>query len=83
MISGTVRPMELGYARVSTTKQDLERQIEALAETGIDRERIYVDKKSGATVDRPGSRRCSATPVRATWSSCTHSTGWGGQSATR
>lgn len=46
--------MELGYARVSTTTQDLERQIEALAETGIDRERIYVDKKSGATVERPG-----------------------------
>jgi DNA invertase Pin-like site-specific DNA recombinase len=46
--------MELGYARVSTTKQDLERQIEALAETGIARERIYVDKKSGATVERPG-----------------------------
>ena len=48
--------MELGYARVSTAKQDLERQIEALAEAGVARERIYVDKKSGATVDRPGLR---------------------------
>jgi DNA invertase Pin-like site-specific DNA recombinase len=48
--------MELGYARVSTAKQDLDRQIEALAEAGIARERIYVDKKSGATVDRPGLR---------------------------
>ena len=67
--------MELGYARVSTSKQDLERQIEALAETGIDRERIYVDKKSGATVERPASRRCLAMPVRATSSLCTHSTG--------
>jgi hypothetical protein len=28
----------------------------ALAEAGIARERIYVDKKSGATVDRPGLR---------------------------
>ncbi|MFZ0379238.1 MAG: recombinase family protein [Solirubrobacteraceae bacterium] len=46
--------MELGYARVSTAKQDLDRQIEALLEAGIARERIYVDKKSGATVDRPG-----------------------------
>lgn len=48
--------MELGYARVSTVKQDLDRQIEALVEAGIARERIYVDKKSGATVDRPGLR---------------------------
>jgi DNA invertase Pin-like site-specific DNA recombinase len=48
--------VELGYARVSTAKQDLERQIEALAEAGVARKRIYVDKKSGATVDRPGLR---------------------------
>jgi DNA invertase Pin-like site-specific DNA recombinase len=48
--------VELGYARVSTAKQDLDRQIEALLEAGIDREQIYVDKKSGATVDRPGLR---------------------------
>jgi DNA invertase Pin-like site-specific DNA recombinase len=48
--------MELGYARVSTAKQDLDRQIEALAEVGLARERIYVDKKSGATVERPGLR---------------------------
>lgn len=48
--------MELGYARVSTAKQDLDRQIDALRKEGIDAERIYVDKKSGATVDRPGLR---------------------------
>ncbi|WP_067603691.1 recombinase family protein [Nocardiopsis listeri] len=46
--------LELGYARVSTTKQHLERQLDALAEASIPVERIYVDKKSGATVDRPG-----------------------------
>lgn len=46
--------MELGYARVSTTKQDLDRQIDALAAAGIDPANIYVDKKSGATTDRPG-----------------------------
>ena len=54
--SGTFALVELGYARVSTAKQDLDRQIEALFEAGIARERIYVDKKSGATVDRPGLR---------------------------
>ena len=52
--SGTFALVELGYARVSTAKQDLDRQIEALVDAGVARERIYVDKKSGATVDRPG-----------------------------
>lgn len=46
--------MELGYARVSTTHQDLTRQLDALAEHGIPDEQIYVDKKTGATVDRDG-----------------------------
>ncbi|PLC11853.1 resolvase [Kocuria flava] len=46
--------MELGYARVSTAKQDLDRQIDALRQVGIAPERIYVDKKSGATTERPG-----------------------------
>ena len=46
--------MDLGYARVSTAKQDLDRQIDDLRQVGIAAERIYVDKKSGATTDRPG-----------------------------
>jgi DNA invertase Pin-like site-specific DNA recombinase len=41
---------------VSTVKQDLDRQIDALTATGIPYERIYLDKKSGSTVDRPGLR---------------------------
>lgn len=49
--------VDLGYARVSTAKQDLDRQIDALTTAGISPEQIYVDKKSGATVDRPGLRR--------------------------
>ncbi len=48
--------MDLGYARVSTAKQDLDRQIHALQQTGIPVERIYVDKKSGASTDRVGLR---------------------------
>ena len=46
--------MDLGYARVSTAKQDLDRQVEALAAAGIAQNQIYVDKKSGATTNRPG-----------------------------
>lgn len=46
--------MELGYARVSTVKQDLERQVDALRAVGIDPKHIYCDKKSGSTVERPG-----------------------------
>ena len=57
---GTVCALELGYARVSTTKQDLDRPIDALKRTGITRERIYVDKKSGARTDRPGLREVIA-----------------------
>jgi DNA invertase Pin-like site-specific DNA recombinase len=55
-----VRSVELGYARVSTVKQDLDRQIDALEQVGIPRDRIYVDKKSGATTDRPGLREVIA-----------------------
>lgn len=39
--------MELGYARVSTTKQDLGRQVDALTGAGIESAHIYADKKSG------------------------------------
>jgi DNA invertase Pin-like site-specific DNA recombinase len=53
-------PVELGYARVSTAKQDLDRQVDALRQAGIAPERIYLDKKSGATTDRPGLRAALA-----------------------
>ncbi|WP_026818250.1 recombinase family protein [Arthrobacter castelli] len=46
--------MDIAYARVSTAKQDLERQIDALRAEGIPEKRIYVDKKSGSTTDRAG-----------------------------
>jgi DNA invertase Pin-like site-specific DNA recombinase len=46
--------LDLGYARVSTTKQSLERQLDALSAAGIPNERIFTDKRTGATVDREG-----------------------------
>jgi DNA invertase Pin-like site-specific DNA recombinase len=50
----------LGYARVSTTKQSLERQLDALSAQGIPTGRIYVDKKTGATTDREGLQKMLA-----------------------
>ncbi len=68
---GRRRRVELGYVRVSTARQDLERQIDALMAVGIARERIYLDRKSGVTVDRPGLRAV------APWA------GWAARGATR
>ncbi|WP_006247629.1 recombinase family protein [Mycolicibacterium tusciae] len=45
----------LGYARVSTTGQDLDAQLAALTAAGVDTDRIYTDKLSGsAKTHRPG-----------------------------
>ena len=52
--------VELGYARVSTAKQDLDRQVDALQQAGIAPERIFLDKKSGATTDRAGLKAALA-----------------------
>ncbi|MFF8187853.1 recombinase family protein [Microbacterium sp. NPDC016588] len=43
-----------GYARVSTTSQTNDRQVDALIERGIDPDDIFTDKISGARQSRPG-----------------------------
>jgi DNA invertase Pin-like site-specific DNA recombinase len=52
--------LELGYARVSTTKQSLDRQLDALTAAGIPDERIYLDKKTGTSIDRDGLKQLLA-----------------------
>jgi DNA invertase Pin-like site-specific DNA recombinase len=44
--------LEIGYVRMSITKQNLEHQLDARNGAGIPAERIYADKKSGATIHR-------------------------------
>jgi len=44
----------LGYTRVSTDAQHLDAQTDALLAAGVDPERIYRDKLSGARADRLG-----------------------------
>ena len=48
----------IGYARVSTTEQDLQLQRDALIQVGCAPENIFVDTASGARTDRPGLDAC-------------------------
>lgn len=41
-----------GYVRVSTKEQNEERQIQALLNNGVPKERIFIDKKSGKDFER-------------------------------
>ena len=43
----------LGYARVSTEGQNLDRQIDALIAAGVSRKHLYCEKMTGIKADRP------------------------------
>lgn len=45
--------MLIGYARVSTVDQNLDRQIDQLIEKGVDKRNIYQEKVTGTKKDRP------------------------------
>lgn len=46
-----------GYVRVSTVEQNIERQIHALLDYGIQPDNIYVDKLSGKDFERPSWKK--------------------------
>jgi DNA invertase Pin-like site-specific DNA recombinase len=47
---------KIGYARVSTQDQSLNAQVDALEKAGC--EKIFVEKVSGRTADRPEFKKC-------------------------
>jgi DNA invertase Pin-like site-specific DNA recombinase len=46
--ASTTTGVQLGYARVSTEHQSLDQQLDALTAAGVDPDRMYTDKLSGA-----------------------------------
>ena len=53
--------MEYGYARVSTSAQHIDRQIENLHGAGLPDNSIYVDKESGKDFDHTNYKRLKRT----------------------
>lgn len=46
-----------GYVRVSSQEQNEDRQLIAMAESGVERANIFIDKQSGKDFDRPNYKR--------------------------
>lgn len=55
---------QFGYARVSTTHQNTDRQIDALLEYGLDERNIIIDKQSGKDFERVGYLALKNTMLR-------------------
>lgn len=57
-------PRTYYYARVSTSGQNLDRQLEAFRELGADERDIITDKQSGKDLHRPGYQALKTTILR-------------------
>lgn len=53
-------PKLVGYACVSTSDQDVQLHLNALAAAGCAKSRIFIDKISGVRTERPGLDKCIA-----------------------
>ena len=53
-----------GYARVSTKEQNLDRQLIALMESGVEERNIITDKERGKDLDRKGYQALKNTMLR-------------------
>lgn len=49
--------MEYGYIRVSSKEQNIDRQLDALKKTELDKDSIFIDRQSGKDFDRPAYKR--------------------------
>ena len=49
-----VLPQDPGYARVSTSQQSLDIQMDALKKSGVVANRLFTDQITGSQIDRPG-----------------------------
>ena len=62
---------KVGYMRVSTDEQDLQMQRDALIRDGVPADRIFSDKMSGKSQNRPGLKRaikvCSPGDLIVVW----------------
>lgn len=56
--------MLYGYARVSTRDQNVDRQISALKNAGVEQENIFIDKASGKNFNRPSYKKLLSTAQR-------------------
>ncbi len=59
--------MMIGYARVSSTDQNNQRQIDELIRFGVHQSDIFQDKASGKTVDRPAWQACFRDLQKGDW----------------
>jgi len=51
----------IGYARISTSEQNLDLQFDALIKAGCEKKDIFWDKVSGAKAERAGLNQCLDT----------------------